>query len=82
MTAEEILPATKVEENITRVREGFDAFAAGDYAALADLFTDDVIWHNHGRNVLSGEFSGKTHFFGMMARMLEMTGGPARGRRI
>ena len=66
---------TAAETNAARVREGFEAYASRDMAMLADLFTDDVIWHNHGRNPLTGDFAGKNAVSGMMARTLEMTGG-------
>jgi ketosteroid isomerase-like protein len=57
------------------VRTGFGAFASRDYAALAELFADDVVWHNHGRNPLSGDFAGKQVVFAMMGQMLEMNEG-------
>ena len=32
--------------NVARIRDGYAAFAKGDFAVLNDLFADDVVWHD------------------------------------
>ena len=41
--------------NIARIRDGYAAFAKGDFAALNDLFAEDLLWNDNGRNQISGE---------------------------
>jgi ketosteroid isomerase-like protein len=42
------------------VRRFVDAMVARDVGAIADCFTDDVVFHIAGRNSLSGDHHGKT----------------------
>ena len=42
------------------VRRFVDAMVARDVGAIADCFTDDVVFHIAGRNALSGDHRGKT----------------------
>lgn len=44
--------------NAQVILHGFQAFAAGDMAALKGLFTEDATWHLAGRNKWSGDYSG------------------------
>ncbi len=61
--------------NAAVLRRGFEAYAKRDMSTLADLFSDDVTWHNHGRNPLSGDYQGKHAVFSMFAHILEINGG-------
>jgi len=45
--------------NAALLRKGYDAFAKGDTATLTDLFSEDVVWHLPGRNLISGEHKGR-----------------------
>lgn len=60
------------------LRKGYEAFAAGDLAALDTMFADDILWHNGGNNALSGDYHGKEAVFGFFGRVLELTGGNFR----
>src|SRR5262245_17857080 len=42
--------------NVELTRRGYDAFAKGDLAALAELIADDVTWHAAGAGPLSGTY--------------------------
>jgi ketosteroid isomerase-like protein len=42
------------------VRRFVDAMVARDVGAIAECFTDDVVFHIGGRNALSGDHRGKT----------------------
>ena len=44
--------------NIARIKDGYAAFAKGDFAVLNDLFAEDIVWHASGRNQLSGDYRG------------------------
>ena len=56
------------------VRKGFEAFAQGDLDTLQQLFTDDIVWHSGGDNILTGEYKGQD-VLGLFGRIFEETGG-------
>ncbi|WP_211877379.1 nuclear transport factor 2 family protein [Pseudarthrobacter albicanus] len=46
-------------ENAELVRRGYEAFNAGDMAALRELFVEDAVWYVTGSGVLSGTKQGR-----------------------
>lgn len=46
-------------ENVELVRRGYEAFNAGDMAALSEMFAEDAVWHVAGSGVLSGTKQGR-----------------------
>jgi ketosteroid isomerase-like protein len=62
-------------ENITRVKRGFEAFAAGDMATLTDLFEPNVHWHAEKTGVLEGDYKGRDALFASFAQLGHETGG-------
>ncbi|GAA1988631.1 hypothetical protein GCM10009718_27750 [Isoptericola halotolerans] len=56
----------------------YEAFNAGDVAALDQLFHDDAVMSIPGETQISGVYHGKTEIFGAFARMAELTGGTSR----
>jgi uncharacterized protein len=61
--------------NVARLRDGYAAFAKGDFAALNDLFAEDLLWHVGGRNQLSGDYRGRDAVFGLFGKQAEVTEG-------
>jgi uncharacterized protein len=61
--------------NIARMRDGYAAFAKGDFNTLNDLFAEDVLWHVDGRNQLAGEYRGRDAVYGFFGRLMELTEG-------
>jgi uncharacterized protein len=61
--------------NVDRIRAGYAAFSTGDLAALNDLFAEDLLWHVAGRNQLAGEYRGRDTVYGLMGKVMEITGG-------
>jgi uncharacterized protein len=57
------------------LRRGYAAFATGDMATLNELFSDDVVWHAPGNNLLSGDFHGKNEVFATFQKVGELSGG-------
>lgn len=47
------------QENIAKVRRGFEAFSAGDTKTLSDLFSPNVTWHQAPAGVLAGQYVGR-----------------------
>jgi uncharacterized protein len=60
------------------IRRGYEAFAKGDMDTIAELFTDDIVWHGEGTSVLSGDFVGKAAVFGTFGKLQEVTEGTFR----
>jgi ketosteroid isomerase-like protein len=61
--------------NAARIRDGYAAFAKGDFAVLNDLFAEDLLWHDAGRNQLSGEYRGREAVYGLFGKLMEVTEG-------
>jgi ketosteroid isomerase-like protein len=64
--------------NVARIQDGYAAFAKGDFDVLTDLFADNIVWHNGGRNRLTGDYRGREAVFGFFARLMEVTDGTFR----
>jgi ketosteroid isomerase-like protein len=64
--------------NVARIRDGYAAFAKGDFAVLNDLFAEDLLWHDAGRSQLSGEYSGREAVYGLFGKLMEVTEGSFR----
>ena len=64
--------------NVQRLRDGYDAFAKGDFAALDALFAEDIRWHEPGRNQLAGDYEGRAAVYELFGRVFEVTEGSFR----
>ena len=54
-------------DNLSVLRDGYQAFADGDMARLGELFADEAVWHAPGQNPLSGDYRGKDAIFALFA---------------
>jgi ketosteroid isomerase-like protein len=61
--------------NVTRIREGYAAFARGDLAALDDLLAEDIRWHVGGHSRLAGTYEGRPAVHAMFGKLMEITEG-------
>jgi uncharacterized protein len=64
--------------NVARIRDGYAAFAKGDFAVLNDLFAEDLLWHEPGQNQLSGDYRGRDAVYGLFGKLIEVTEGSLR----
>ena len=64
--------------NLRLMRQTLDAFASGDMATLARIFSRDVVWRVPGKSVLAKDYRGQEEVFGLFGRMMESTGGTLR----
>lgn len=64
--------------NVARIRDGYAAFAKGDFAVLNDLFAEDLLWHEPGRNQLAGDYRGREAVYGFFGKLMEVTEGSLR----
>jgi len=61
--------------NIARIRDGYAAFAKGDFTALNDLFAEDIVWHVGGRNQLSRDYHGRDEVYRLFGELFTITDG-------
>lgn len=61
--------------NVARIRDGYAAFAKGDLAALDEVFAEDIVWHEPGRNELAGEFRGRDAVYAHFGKLAEILQG-------
>ncbi|MBO0731087.1 MAG: nuclear transport factor 2 family protein [Acidimicrobiaceae bacterium] len=64
--------------NVSRIKDGYTAFASGDRAALNDLFADDLLWHVGGRNQFAGDYRGRDAVYGFLGKVMEVSEGSFR----
>ena len=55
-----------------------DALARGEIAEAMTFYTDDVVFHYRGRNILSGEYRGKAQVVAMLGEVMRLTHGSFR----
>ena len=61
--------------NVARIRDGYAAFAKGDFAVLNDLLAEDLLWHVGGRSQLAGDYRGREAVYGFFGKLMEVTEG-------
>jgi ketosteroid isomerase-like protein len=53
------------------VRQGYDAFIAGDMEWLNEHLADNIVWHVPGSSVLSGDYRGREETLGFFAKSVQ-----------
>jgi uncharacterized protein len=61
--------------NVARIRDGYAAFAKGDFAVLNELFAEDLLWHEPGRNHLAGDYRGREAVYEYFGKLMQATQG-------
>ena len=56
--------------NATAYRRTADALRAKDYARVAELVNDDVVWHIPGNNTLAGDLVGRDAVVAFLAEVV------------
>jgi ketosteroid isomerase-like protein len=64
--------------NLETARVAYETFDTGDLAAVSDLFSDDIVWHSGGTNVLTGDYVGKEAVLGSFGLLMQESGGSFR----
>jgi hypothetical protein len=62
------------------VRRMVDALAARDGAAIAELLTDDVVYHFPGRSSVAGTYRGKAEVLGLLGAFARLFDKPLEMR--
>jgi ketosteroid isomerase-like protein len=60
------------QEDAELVRRGYEAFIAGDMVWLNEHLHENVVWHNPGHNLLSGDYRGRENVLGFFARTVQI----------
>jgi ketosteroid isomerase-like protein len=68
------------DENVARVRGGYEAFNSGDMKTLAELFDESAVWHTPGRSSLAGDHQGRDATFAYFGRLGQESGGTFQAR--
>ena len=64
--------------NAALIRRGYQAFNTGDIATLVELFAEDIVEHQPGHNIMSGDYKGLAAVLGFYGRLAAETGGTFR----
>ena len=64
-----------MDANEQLVRDGYDAFGAGDMEKLGGLFADDAVHSVPGNNQLTGDYKGRDAILGLYGKLFDLTGG-------
>jgi len=58
---------------VDATRRLWEAIADGDVSRVRELLAEDVVWHSHGRNALSGDHRGHDGVLDYLALAGELT---------
>jgi ketosteroid isomerase-like protein len=64
--------------NATLIRRGYQAFNTGDMAFFVEAYATDVVEHQPGRNIMSGDYKGRDAVLGFYGRLAQETDGTFR----
>ena len=65
--------------NVELMRKGYAAFGRGDMETLrSELFQPDIVWHQVGDNLVSGDYSGAEQVLALFGNIFQLTGGNFR----
>jgi ketosteroid isomerase-like protein len=67
--------ATMTQSDTEILRGAYAAFAAGDVPAVLGMFSDDITWHEPGRNPLAGDYTGHDEVVGFFQALGERCDG-------
>jgi ketosteroid isomerase-like protein len=60
------------------LRRGYDAFSKGDVETLRQVFAQDAVFHEPGRNPVSGDYHGIDQMLAFFGTLAERSGGTFR----
>ena len=60
-----------VKEDIELVRQGYDAFIAGDMEWMNEHLHENILWHEPGGNFLSGDVRGREALLAHFAKQVQ-----------
>jgi ketosteroid isomerase-like protein len=64
-----------MEHNLALVSAYFEAVAQGNFPKVAELLSQDVIWHQPGQGVQSGTYEGQKKVFQHLGNLMKWSDG-------
>ncbi len=64
-----------MSKNIKIVQSYFNAVAKGDFDTIGTLFSDTVVWHQPGKGIQSGTYTGKADLFAHLGNFMKWSNG-------
>ena len=64
-----------MKRKIEKVRQFYTSLAQGNFETVGVLLSDDLVWHQPGKSVLSGVYDGKQNIFAHLGRMAQLSNG-------
>lgn len=61
--------------NVATARAGFEAFARGDFGAMAGMMAEDIVWHHPGKSPAAGTYKGREEVTAFLADLTQQTQG-------
>ena len=65
-------------DTLVVARRYVDALNAGDFATVASMFADDIVWHQPGSNQISGTYRGAPAVGGLLGNTMTLSEGTFR----
>ncbi len=67
--------ALQSNSNIEVVKKYFEALKTGNMEQLSSVLSNDIIWHQPGKGLLSGIYQGKDKVFALFGQFMEISQG-------
>jgi ketosteroid isomerase-like protein len=61
------------ERNVEVIKQGYEAFARGDFDTVMSLYADDIEWVQPGDSAVSGKYHGKGELTEFLAQLAAKT---------
>jgi ketosteroid isomerase-like protein len=65
---------TMAHPNEELLRNAYATFARGDIEGYWQMYAEDFAFHVPGRGQMAGTYKGKDQFFGMIGKVMQLTG--------
>lgn len=65
-------------QSLDLIRRTYDAFQQADIKTIRDVFSDEIVWHNGGSNLLAGDYVGLEQVVAVLLKTVSITGGNFR----
>lgn len=60
------------QDDAELVRQGYEAFIAGDMEWMNEHLHENVVWHSPGKSVLSGDYRGRESVLAFFAKTVQV----------
>ncbi len=64
-----------MSHRVELIQKYFDALSKGDFETVGSLFSNNLVWHQPGKGVLSGTIKGKENVFAHLGNFPKLSNG-------